>query len=392
MSKKKIVILGGGFAGTSALNRLAKFKKSWQGEYEVLLLDRKENSEFLPVLPDLISGRMSPDALRTSLREECIKCGARFVHGSVKHLRPNERKVVLESETIDYEYLILAPGAENNFFGNDNARENCYKLYTVDEGISIRKTLTARSGEDALNVVVVGGGYTGIEAATNVYRLFKELKRDVNIVMVEKAPDILMMTPKWMRKYGRRELNRLNIKVYCGDGLSEVRDGEAVLDSGRTIENAFCLWSAGVKTSAFIDNTGFAKEKTRIRVDSTLRPGEDDRIFCAGDAASFMPGNEEKPIRMAVMFAIAQGKTAADNVVRSIHGRKLKKYIPRDLGYLIPFATGKAPGVVMGIRVKGRLGFWMHYLMCVFRSSFRNGLIMIRFWMTGKKGSVVRVK
>ncbi|MBD3296304.1 MAG: hypothetical protein GF392_02935 [Candidatus Omnitrophica bacterium] len=384
MSKKKILILGGGFAGTSALNRLAKLKRSWEKEYEVLLVDRKENSEFLPLLPDLISGRMSPEAMRTSLPGECGKRGARFIRDNIREIKPDDRRVALEGGTLDYEYLILATGAQNNFFGNQNARDNCYKVYEVDEGISIRKALTARSEKGSFNVVIIGGGYTGIEAATNVYRLFQELKRDVKIVMVEKAPDILMMTPKWMRKYGRGELNRLNIKVYCGDGLSEVRDGQAVLDSGRTIDNAFCLWSAGVKASEFIEKTPFEKEKTRVKVAPTLRTGESDRIFCAGDAASFIPSGEEKPIRMAVMFAIAQGKTAAENIVRSIEGKTLKRYVPRDLGYLIPFATGKAPGVVMGVKVKGRLGFWMHYFMSVFRSSCANGLAMIRFWLTGK--------
>lgn len=352
----------------------------------MFLVDRKENTEFLPLLPDLISGRMPPDALRTSLSEECRKYGARFIRDSITELRPDENKVVLEGGTIEYEYLILAAGAENNFFGNTSARRNCYKLYSVDEGGAIRKALIAGAGEAALNVVVVGGGYTGIEAATNVHRLFRELEKPVNIVMVEKAPDILMMTPKWMRKYSRRELNRLNIKVYCGDGLAEVSDSKAVLDSGRTIENAFCIWSAGVKASSFIGKTGFAKEKTRVRVDPELRPEGHDRIFCAGDAASFSSSADgEKPIRMAVMFAIGQGKTAAENVVRSITGKRLKRYVPRDLGYLIPFATGKAPGVVMGMRVRGRPGFWMHYLMCVYRSSFRNGLAMIRFWLTGKE-------
>jgi NADH dehydrogenase FAD-containing subunit len=84
---------------------------------------------------------------------------------------------------------------------------------------------------------------------------------------------------------------------------------------------------------------------------------------------------------MAVMFAMGQGKVAAENIVNSFSGEPLRKYKAVDLGYLIPFTTRKAPGVIMGIKVSGIIGYFMHYFMCFYRSTWRNKLKILKHWI-----------
>jgi len=151
------------------------------------------------------------------------------------------------------------------------------------------------------------------------------------------------------------------------------------MDNGRRIDNAIGLWSAGVRTPGFIEGLDFPKERTKVTVDEYLMPGtgKGKGVFIAGDSASFRVRPGMTPLRMSVVFALSQGRHAAINVVRSILGKRSIPYRPVDPGYLIPVATGKAPGTVLGVNVGGRIGYFLHYFMCVYRSepSNRGGII-----------------
>lgn len=352
-------------------------------DFRVILIDRKENFEFLPMLPDVIGGWLGHDVLRAGLKKITDSCRYEFLEDEVTRVDFTTGRIYLVNNTLDYEYLIISSGSETNFFKNENIRNSCFKLDNVNDAVKIRGELLKRAEaktDSGVNIVVTGGGYTGIEIATNANYFLGRGKVKRRIYIVEKADSILTMVPEWMRKEVRTELDSLNVSIICNDSLKEYKGKDVLLESGGKIENALCIWSAGVKTSSFIDTIDAEKERTRIKVREDLRIAKDgvENVFVAGDAGYFFDKRKKSALRMAVMFAIAQGKMAAHNVAQSILKVPPEKYRPLDLGYLIPMANGKAPGVVMGRKIHGRLGYLMHYCMCLYRSEQENKFSIIR--------------
>ena len=341
----------------------------------MILVDRKPFFEFLPMLPDIIGGWMEPKILRRDLSSLVKKERAEYVKSEIKSIDPGNKVIKTDGGDIIYEYAVLATGSKTDFYGNSFLQRSCLKLDNVDDAVSVRETILQKAcAADEINILVAGGGYTGIEIATNInFALNKEGIKH-KIFIVEKNKDILMMVPDWIRSEIKRELEKLGIKVRCGEALKEYDGEAATLESGRRITNALCIWAAGVKTSDFVKEMKVPTQRTRVVVDKELRPrsGIFSDIFVAGDNSFFEGGTAGKALRMAVMFSMGQGKTAADNIARSIIKKPLIQYSPVDLGYLVPVANGKAPGIIMGSRIHGLLGYLMHYFMCAFRSEWRN--------------------
>ena len=377
MRKKNIVIAGSGFAGLSALRRLNRYKRVLAGKgYEVILIDEKDDFEFIPMLPDVIGGWLGADRLRYPNKELAARYGCAFIKGRIEALDPEGKTVNVGPQKIDYDYLIIATGSCTNFFNNQPIRAVCRKVDTIDDALKIKEELSALAlKKREINAVVIGGGYTGIESATNILWLFRAFDAArCNVTMVEKAPEILAAVPEWMRREARRELEGLGVTMICGDSLKSYDGRTAELGSGKLLKADICLWTAGVKLSDYLDGFKADKERTRIKTAPTLNVKEPkyDGVFVAGDTANFQAPRAGGAIRMAVMFSMGQGKTSAENIVRSILGRRLIEYRVLDLGYLIPLAHGKAPGIVLGMRVHGFLGYLFHYSMCIYRSEPKN--------------------
>ncbi len=385
MKKKRIVIAGGGFAGCEALRELRRLKKHWADKYEVLLIDRKKYSEFLPLLPDLISGRVTLSALQRDLRDLSEKAGAQFIEDEIRNIDLNGCKVNLQKiGQVSYDHLIIALGAEVDLFGRDDLRQGLLTLYSCSDALKIREEADRFCQEKGyLRAVIVGGGYTGIEIAANIRVLAKKKGVKDRITIIEKSEDILFSTPDWVRKACRRKLEKLGIEIVTGDELESISGRGMRLASGRVIEDTLGIWSAGVKPSSCIDEVSLEKERKRVKVSSDLRPygSFSGEVFVCGDPAAFM-ADGTRQLRMAVMFSMRQGKTAARNLVHGLKGRAPETPSAFDPGYLVPFATGSAYGPVMGMRIGGYPGFLLHYFMCFYRSAFTNKGALFKNWLS----------
>jgi len=327
------------------------------------------------MLPDVVGGRVTPEFLKTDLSLIAAKAGVEFIKGEIRDMYPDRKVFDVTGRDISYEYAVLATGSETNFYDKNDLKNKCLKLDDVDDAVSIKESiLRVSKNTDKSNILIIGGGYTGIEIATNIAFLFKRERRKCGIYIVETSDEILKMIPEWMRTEIKNELKDLGIQVICGDNLDKYDNETAVLGSGKTFDDAVTIWAAGVKTPGFLSGTGFKTERSRISVDERLCPAgiPCDGVFIAGDTASFTNKHFSVPLRMAVMFSMGQGKIAADNIINDIKGKPYVKYTPVDLGYLIPMAHGKAPGIVAGVKIHGVTGYYLHYIMCLFRSEQGN--------------------
>jgi len=368
---KRILILGGGFAGILAARKLRG-----RGA-EVRLIDRGPFSEFAPLLPDLLSGRVRGDCMRADLASVCRDAGAEFVWAEVLGIRPEKMAVETDAGEFSADAMILAIGCETNFFGSKEMENGCAGLKSVAEGRGIHRRAVKMLEGGGGTFLVVGGGYTGFEIATHMAVLahrvtglpYGRLADLVRIEILELGEEPLAGIRPKAKEWAVAEVQRYGIRLRTRDTVEGFEpDGAARLKSGRTVPDALVVWTAGVTPGPALAAFERRVSRGRLEVDEHLRVAGCERIFAAGDVAGPRPGGRERPLRMSVQFSRAGGACAARNALAALEGRPPRRFDPLDPGYLVPLATGKAAGVVMGLPVRGRLALGMHYGLCVFRT------------------------
>lgn len=354
---KRILIVGGGFAGLAAAERLGG-----RAGLDVTLVDRKTTSDFLPLLPDVAAGRMDSALLTAPLPELADRYGFRFIHDTVTRVDRIRQIVHLENSELTYDYLLVAGGAGTNFYGNRQAQEHAFPLYSAEDARRLQEAVRSGTYE---NYVIAGGGYTGVEIATQLRVALAALNRPGRVMIVEKSISIAKALPLWMRTMVHANLARMKIEGLESCELSAIGPRELSFSTGLTIDNALLVWVAGVRAAGFTDTLGLEHNpQGRLVVTDTLQV--DERIFVAGDAALFR--HKGVPLRMSIQFALTQGSCAAANMARAATGKALVPYRPLDPGYILPMANGLSCGLIFGIPLQGRLPTLLHYVMCAYRS------------------------
>ncbi|HNW40188.1 MAG TPA: FAD-dependent oxidoreductase [Candidatus Omnitrophota bacterium] len=355
---KKIVIIGAGFAGLSAARRLSRCGLP----VEITLFDKKGEFNFLPLLPNCLGCLINPDFLVNQVAGFCRKLKIKFNQEEIVSVDLAAREVKSGKASYDYDYLVIASGSQTNFFANSAAQAYGYSLNSVADIQSILARLRENNFE---NLVICGAGFTGIEAAANLWLYLKKKRLSKKIIIVERAPDILSALPGWIREYVSENLKDLGIEVLTNSMIENIQADKLEISGGKIFQQAMLIWVPGVRTADFIQKLKIAKNpQGRIIVDEYLGAGSN--CFCAGDAAAF--GKNSIFLRMAVQFAITQGHQAAGNIIRSLKNLPLKKYCPQDLGYIIPMVNNRSCGQVLGWNVSGFLATFLHFTMCIFRS------------------------
>jgi NADH:ubiquinone reductase (H+-translocating) len=368
--KKKIIIIGCGFAGSFASRFLCRFRK----EAEVTVIDRKQTFDFLPMLPDIVGRGIEPELLTYPLADLTSRLGLNFVNDEVKGVDLASNTVVTSGKSFSYDYLLIASGSETNFYGNQEAAGSAYRLDSVADAKVMINALTDR---DIENYLVIGGGYTGVEIASALRQCLDRGALHKKITIIERSSSILGSLPVWMKEYAEDNLqNRLGINIITDAALGGISGGKITLSDGRIFDRAMVVWTAGVRTADFVRNLQAQKNpQGRIETDAYLKIK--DNCFVCGDCAylRYRAGF----LRMAAQFSIYQALVAAENIIRSMHRVKLRPYQPVDMGYIIPMANNRSCGRVMGVNIMGRLATFMHFLMCIYRSyGWRNKLGIAR--------------
>lgn len=370
-----IVIIGGGFAGLEAARVLSK-RRSKLGERRILLVDAKSHFDFLPILPDVAGGRVDKSHATMERTQYLGLLGVNFSQDEVVKIDTDKKEIFLKSgHVLSYEFLILASGSVTDFFNNADIQRVALKLDTSDDAQMIKNVVTTYPTK---NILVVGGGYTGVEIASQLACLLKRKKvKKYSLSIIEKGEDILSSLPDWMKDYCRINLCSLRVHVHTDCSLKEVNERSVKLSNGLEFFNYLLIWTAGVRAPAFVRELKFDKDKQgRLFVGADL--SFDKNAFAIGDAACCK--YKDKPLRMSVQFSIAQARVTASNIIRLIEKKeKLISYRPLDLGFLVPLANRKACGKIVFFRIWGFLGWLCHYAMCIYRSlSSKNRLGLAR--------------
>ncbi|MGP8100032.1 MAG: NAD(P)/FAD-dependent oxidoreductase [Candidatus Cybelea sp.] len=367
-----IVILGGGFAGMAVARRLERRLRPQ--EAEIVVLSRENYTLFTPMLPEVTSGELEVRHVVTPIREQLRR--SRFVLADVDEIDVRANTVryhhVLTGTSVlqPYDHLVLALGAATSTFGLPGVAENAWALKTLDDADALRNHLVwllelADTIDDEarlkrlLTIAVVGGGFTGVEAAGEVVELFRSVLRfykrlrpeQVEMVLVEAGPTLLAGLPPKMGEYSRRVLERRGIEVVTSDGVTGADSTGLNLQSGRRIETETIIWSAGVQPSPTVAKTALPTTKRgAIETQSDMRVAGIAGVWALGDCAS-IPDGEGGVYPATAQHAIREGPSLADNIVAAIRRKPTKPFRYTSLGMMAALGGRKAVAQLPGDRV-----------------------------------------
>jgi NADH dehydrogenase len=375
MSRRRIVVMGGGFAGLAALWHL----RHAGAAIERLLIDPGAAAVFRPLLPDIVGRGLPPAALATPYAPLAARWGFTHRRARVVTVEQEAGRILCDDGArLDFDVLIVATGAPASFFGRDDLRPLAIALDSIEEAMLLAEAVRSRPEQ---RFVVAGGGYTGVEIATHLRVAQRRAGGGGEVVIVESAPTLCHGLPEPFRRYLGRRLEEIGIRLITGARVTAA-DGEGItLKDGARLAPARLVWSAGVAVGEPARSLGTERTaQGRVKVNDRLQAA--GNIFVAGDAAAVTAGRGV--LRMAVPFAIGQGHAAAHNALRLLRGRALRPYRPCDPGYVVPLAQGRGCGMVLGVPLYGCLTVALHLAMCAYRSgTAANRLTVLRHALRG---------
>jgi len=396
--RRHVVIVGGGFGGLACAKRLAR------APVHVTLLDRSNHYLFQPLLYQVAMAGLSPAEIATPIRSVLRnQPNARVLLADVTSVDPERRRVLLRDEpaVVEYDFLVLAQGAENHYFGHDDWAKVAPGLKDLDDAVEIRRRVLlafeAAEREDDpelrrrhLSFVVIGGGPTGVELAGAIAELatyvlsrdFRSIRPDATrVVLVEGSPRILPSFDESLSERARQSLEAMGVEVRTDTRVTGI-DATGVSAGGSRLEASTVLWAAGVRAVKLGASLGVPLDRQgRVVVGSdTSVPGYPE-VFCIGDAACFTPEGDTEPLPGVSPVAMQQGRFVARQIVRSLEGAPRERFRYVDRGIMATIGRSRAVARIGKLKLWG-FPAWLAWLLLhiVYLTDFRSRLVVLFNW------------
>lgn len=366
--KKRVVIVGAGFGGLACARKLRKSRA-----FEVTLVDRNAYQLFSPLLYQVATASLPEDDIafpvRTAYRE------VRFVRASVTGVDTTAKSVLLSTgKSLDYDDLVLAVGSEGTTFGIPGVAEHALQMKSIADAREIRRSLlhTYEEVEDgmlpieSLNVVIVGGGPTGVELAGAVRELQGEIRREfehiapqATVTLLEAGPRLLPTFHPKSSERAAKVLTKMGVNVQVNAAVVEATSRSLRLKDGDEIVAGTRIWAAGVVAPPNWSVLGDTDRGNRLKVRPTMQLS--DNVWVVGDVAS-LEGPSGRPLPMIAPVAIQQGKHVARQLLRRERGEALTNFVYRDKGQMATIGRRKAVVEIRSwLRFHGTLA-WLTWL------------------------------
>jgi NADH dehydrogenase len=374
---KRIVVVGAGFGGLQAVTHLDRMFRR-DRDVEILLLSDQNYLLFTPLLPQIASSYTDPRHIVQAVREIRGRKKFRFRRETVCAVDAPNRRVLVDSGSIDYDALILACGSRTEFFNTPGARENCWDYKSLQHAVELREriidlcehadhTADAAARRSMLTFVVVGGGYTGIELVTEMRDfLFGYAARkyrgidasEIRLIVLEATPDLLRGIGPKLAAHARKRLDVSGIKVRLSTRVTRVLEASVEINGNEILAADTIIWTAGVRASELIESLPGPHDRIgRAVVNAHLQLESHPEIFVIGDSAAAV--NAQEAPRVAPV-AIEQGRIAARNLGHLWRGEPLESYEYAAKGMLVSLGMNYAVVKIAGIQISGYFAwlFW----------------------------------
>ena len=392
----RVVIVGGGFGGLYCARALGR-KPS-----RITLVDRKNHHVFQPLLYQVATAALSPGDIATPIRS--ILRGFENIEvlmGEVVAFELDRRRVLLkDGGSLEYDYLVVAAGAQHSYFGHDQWEPMAPGLKTIEDALEIRRRVLlayevaereAALGNDPgpLNFIVVGGGPTGVEmagaiaeiAARTLVKDFRLIQtRHSRVLLLEGGLRVLPTYPEDLSRKAEEQLRRLGVEVrtsamVTGVEKDQIRVGNEVIPATVTV------WAAGVAASGLGRMLSVETDRAgRIPVSSDCSLPQHPEVFVIGDQALFKD-EQGKPLPGVAQVAIQQGRAVAKNIGREMKGQPREPFHYKDLGNLATIGRAAAVADIFGIHLSGLIAWvvWL-FIHILWLIGFRNRVLVMVNW------------
>lgn len=372
---RHVVIVGAGFGGLTCARRLAG-----KPGLEVTIVDRNPYQVFAPLLYQVATGGLPEDDIAYSVRSAVP--GARFRRGDVVRVDPANKTVRLaDGAVLPFDDLVLAVGSTGTTFGIPGVAEFALQMKTIPQARAIRHRLlqtyeeveNGRRPKEALRVVVVGGGPTGVELSGAIAELQRAMRREFpdladlgSITLVEAGPRVLPTFSEKSSVHARHELEELGVVVRVDSAVDRMYPTDVHLKSGDVLTAGTIIWAAGVAAPPEWKDLGVTDRAGRLEVSPTLQL--DESIWVIGDIAH-AEGADRRPLPMVASVAMQMGRYVAKAIVARTRGEELAPFTYKDKGQMA--TIGRRRAVVetpRGVRLHGTpawfgwLGLHVFYL------------------------------
>ena len=380
--KKKVIIIGGGFAGVNLAQNLSKAEN-----LTITLVDKNNYNFFAPLLYQVATGFLDISNISYPFRKLFRdKKNIRNRLGELIKIMPEENRILLTSGYLEYDYLVLATGSVSNYFGMENIEKNSQPMKTLSDAIEMRNFLFLKAEEASISqskkereklttIVIAGGGPTGVEVAgmlsemrkNILYKDYPELS-DANfrIILVDGAPVLLTPMSPASQQYTFETLTKMGVEIRLNMQVKDYQNDKVIFANGDSIETKVLFWTAGV-TCDIID--GLPPESygrgRRLLVDNYNKLEAFDNIYAIGDNC-IMSGDPQfaSGHPQLAQPALQQGKNLAHNLKAMETGKELKGFRYKDKGSMAIIGRSKAVADLP----KPKLNFngWLAWMMWLF--------------------------
>ena len=398
-NRKRIVIIGGGFGGLRLANKLKGT------DYQVILIDKNNYHQFPPLIYQVASAGMEASSISFPFRKN-FQHQKNFYYrmAELRAIFPEKKLIQTSIGKVEYDYLVLAAGTTSNFFGNRNVEREAMPMKTVDEAMGLQNAIlsnieraitcaTKLEQQELLNVVIVGGGATGVEIAG----VLSEMKRTIlphdyhdldpslmNIYLIEAGNRLLSAMSPESSAAVEKYLRQMGVNILLNKMVTDYQDHKVMLADGSSISTRTFIWVSGVAGQPVGNlNSEHLGRGRRIRVDTFNRVIGLDDVFCIGDQC-LVEGDPEYPNGHPQLAqpAIQQGSNLANNFRRMLKGKELKPFRYKNPGAMATVGRNKAVAEFARIKMKG-FWAWLMWLIVHLRSilGVRNKVVVLLNWV-----------
>lgn len=410
--KRRVVVLGGGFAGVLCVRKLEEYLGE---DAEIVMVNEDNFWLFTPMLPQVASGTIETRHVVLPIRTIVKK--AVFYEGRIKNIDPYGKVVDLEGidgrrgASLKYDYLVLGMGSETNFFGMKDLERNAYQMKTLNDAVMVRNRIIdmlekAENETDPilrrsmLTFVVVGGGFAGIETAGEIEDLIADVakhyrniaREDAGVMVLEAGSRILGGFEDSLADFTKKKLEERGIEISLNTAMSSFDGNEAMVKSleggaARAVQTKTVIWTAGVTPVSTIKRSLFKKEKGKVVVDGYMGVPDFPGVYAVGDCALFADGGG--PLPPTAQVAEAEAKVAARNILNDMRGRPREKLDYKSKGQMAVVGQRVGVALFMGAKIYG-FPAWLLWR-SVYLSKIPNGEKRLRVfldwtidWMFGR--------
>lgn len=396
-TKKRIVIIGGGFAGLELAKDINK------KEYQVVLIDKNNYYQFQPLFYQVATGGLEPSSISYPFRKTFQKQDNFFFRMcEAKQVLPDEKCVVTSIGNIIYDYLIIATGCDTNYFGNDSLKESTFALKSVSESLLLRNRIllsfeeaTAAETEErlreVLTFVIVGGGATGVELAGALADMKKTiLPKDypevdfgkMEIHLVDASPRLLFAMSEKASAMAAETLKKRGVIIHQDVFVKSYNKPFVEMSNGKQLSSLNVLWVAGVKPNSLPGLADTAYERGRLLVDQYNAVNGYGAVFAIGDTALMITEATPKGHPQVAQVALQMARLLAKNLNKKAKGLSPEKFIYCDKGSLATIGRNAAVADLGKFKFGGRFAWWLWLLVHILSIvGMRNKLAVFIDWV-----------